>query len=410
MFSPEVQIIREKFAQFYKEKDFSVCFPTRLKRREFGFLLFRERAMLRHKKFEDVDRLVEFIGTLIPSHVYYSCAYFEAPEQEMERKGWLGADLVFDIDSDHIPSTCGKIHDSWLCRTCGFPGKGPSPAKCPRCGETRFDSKTWACEVCIESTKGEAIKLVNMLLEDFGISRKSVKAYYSGHRGYHVHVEDGDVHELDSVSRKEIVDYIIGLGLKSELHRFIDNKKIYITSTLEGGGWKKRIPFGIHEFMMKSTSDEVDKLGLSKSVSDYLAESRETLQDLGKRGWINMKGNPKSWKKIINLVVSKQSSRIDTVVTTDIHRLIRLNGSLHGKTAFMKTEVPLNGFDKFDPLKEAIAFKKGVIIVDIAEAPKFRIGDKIYGPYKNDLHVELPSAAALFLLCKGAAKVVSSNV
>ena len=410
MISQEAQTIREKFSEFYAEKDLAACLPPELKSREFGFLLFRERTMLRHRKFEDLKALREFISTIVPSDVYYSSAYFEDPEQEMEEKGWLGADLVFDIDSDHIPTACRKIHDRWLCRNCSLLGRGPSPERCPKCGEARFDSKTWACEVCIESVKSETIKLVSMLLEDFGFSRNSVKVYFSGHRGYHVHVDDESVHKLDSMARKEIVDYVIGLGLKAKLHRVVDNRRIPLASDLEEGGWKKRIGFGIYKLITESTSSEMDRLSLSKSVLKNLRESKEAMQTLGETKWINVKERGKSWEKIIDFVVSQQSSRIDTVVTTDIHRLIRLSGSLHGKTALMKVEAPLIGLSEFDPLKEAVAFKKGAIVVDIVEAPRFRIGDTFYGPYKNSLHVELPSAAALFLLCKNAAKVVKYSV
>jgi len=106
------------------------------------------------------------------------------------------------------------------------------------------------------------------------------------------------------------------------------------------------------------------------------------------------------------LAVEQESAKIDTVVTTDIHRLIRLAGSLHGKTGLMKIEAPPIGFDKFDPLEEAIAFKEGQVIVDVTEAPKFRIGNEYHGPFNNVSNVELPTAAALFLLCRGAAKVV----
>ena len=72
----------------------------------------------------------------------------------------------------------------------------------------------------------------------------------------------------------------------------------------------------------------------------------------------------------------------------------------------MKVEAPLNDLKKFDPLKEAIAFKEGKMAVDIKEAPKFRIEDITYGPFKDVLRKELPTATALFLLCKGAAQVV----
>ena len=37
--------------------------------------------------------------------------------------------------------------------------------------------------------------------------------FFSGHRGYHVHIENEAVRSLDAMARKEIVDYVTGLRL-----------------------------------------------------------------------------------------------------------------------------------------------------------------------------------------------------
>jgi DNA primase small subunit len=97
--------------------------------------------------------------------------------------------------------------------------------------------------------------------------------------------------------------------------------------------------------------------------------------------------------------------KIDTVVTPDINRLIRLPNSLHGKTGLKKLEFPITAIDDFDPLKSAVAFKTGEVTVHVSEAPQFRVEDEIYGPFERQ-KIELPTAAALMLLCKGVAKVV----
>jgi DNA primase small subunit len=110
------------------------------------------------------------------------------------------------------------------------------------------------------------------------------------------------------------------------------------------------------------------------------------------------------WKRIIEQSKERRSVHIDTAVTTDIHRLIRLTDSLHGKTGFKKTIVPLTGIESFDPLKEALAFKKGTLTLLVTDVPNFRIGNSSYGPFKNE-RVELPTAVALYLLCREAAKV-----
>ena len=114
--------------------------------------------------------------------------------------------------------------------------------------------------------------------------------------------------------------------------------------------------------------------------------------------------NLDSWKAIVYRGIMNQTTRIDTAVTIDTHRLVRMSNTLHGKTGLLKIRFPGNEIEKFDPFKKAIAFHKGEVEVHIEETPKFRLGDEIFGPYK-DKRVELPLAAALFLLCKGLAEV-----
>jgi hypothetical protein len=65
----------------------------------------------------------------------------------------------------------------------------------------------------------------------------------------------------------------------------------------------------------------------------------------------------------------------------------------------------MGDIEKFDPLKRAIAFKKGEATIYIEEAPEFRLGEERFGPFRKQ-KVVLPMATALFLLCKGAARVV----
>jgi DNA primase small subunit len=112
-----------------------------------------------------------------------------------------------------------------------------------------------------------------------------------------------------------------------------------------------------------------------------------------------------TWKKLFEFSAKSQSANVDTVVTTDVHRLIRTAGTLHSKTGLLKAEFSASSIEDFNPFKSAVAFKKGVSTVLVSDAPKFEIGDKTFGPFKNQ-KVELPMAAALLLVCKGRAEVI----
>jgi DNA primase small subunit len=402
--SSSLRFIQDKFAEYYANNVIQP--PSSIEQREFGFLLFKERMMVRHKGFENTGALNSFLRTIIPSHAYYSSAYYERPEEEMDEKGWLGADLTFDIDADHIPTPCGKIHDAWTCISCGFVGRGPSPEKCPKCEEQKFSQQTWLCETCLASAKTELIKLLDVLMKDFGFLAREIRVGFSGHRGYHIHIESEEIRAMDSMARKEIVDYLVGIGLEPNFHGL----GLLSGACLDDFGWRRRIINGTCEILKTATQEELEKIGLSKKAINSIVQNREAILENWKEkgailGRIHDVGD-KNWKKIFLHSIEKQSIKIDTVVTTDIHRLIRMNNTLHGKTGLKKVEVPITEIESFDPLRSAIAFKEGTVTVSVTESPQFRLREETYGPYKNQ-EVELPTAVAMLLLCKGTAKVTA---
>jgi len=115
--------VQNLFKHYYD--DVTVEIPVDLKAREFGFIFFGGEGMARHLSFEDQVKLNEFLKREVPLHAYFSSAYYKDPSAEdMDSKTWLGADLVFDIDADHIPTSCKLEHDLWLCLDCGYSSKG----------------------------------------------------------------------------------------------------------------------------------------------------------------------------------------------------------------------------------------------------------------------------------------------
>jgi DNA primase small subunit len=407
--------VRNMFREYYN-KDFSLSesLPT-IEKREFGFASF-ESWMLRHKGFKGEEELTAFLRDFVPKDAYFSCAIYETPEAEMEKKGWLGADLIFDIDADHIPTSCNKIHDEWTCGNCGFTGKGIPPTNCPTCNSEKFDVNTWPCEVCLASAKKETMKLLDMLLQDFGFSKNEVHIFFSGHRGYHVHVDSESVRTLDAVARKEIVDYISGLGFDIAIYGGSKSnwRRIPVLSSpsLDNVGWSGRIAKGVYDFILNGKEEDLVAAGLKRNVVETVLKNKESiLRNLNdSRILSSVKGvGPETWKKIAEFCVQNQSAKIDTVVTTDIHRLIRLTDALHGKTGLRKVGFSLSDINDFDPFKNAVAFKKGTVSVFVSDAPEFRLGDENFGPYKKQ-KVELPTAAALLLICRDRAEVVDQNV
>ncbi|GAF79166.1 unnamed protein product, partial [marine sediment metagenome] len=92
------------------------------------------------------------------------------------------------------------------------------------------------------------------------------------------------------------------------------------------------------------------------------------------------------------------------VVTTDIHRLIRLPKTLHGKTGWQVQTIPYGSLPDYDPLTRATVITGDHVWLEFRWAPKIKINDVEYGPYEEE-EAELPVGAALFFLCKKGARL-----
>ncbi len=159
--------------------------PPGLVSREWGFIFYDDTpgvAMRRHKAFNSEGELKDYLASMPPAHAYHSAAYYQYPQAPtMLEKKWLGADLIFDLDADHLPGVKNMSYSEMLA-----------------------------------NVKKEIIRLIDeFLIDDLGFREKDMDIVFSGGRGYHVHVRDPRVHALKSPERREIVDYLLGTGLDS---------------------------------------------------------------------------------------------------------------------------------------------------------------------------------------------------
>jgi DNA primase small subunit len=100
----------------------------------------------------------------------------------------------------------------------------------------------------------------------------------------------------------------------------------------------------------------------------------------------------------------------------DTHRLIRYPGSLHGKTGFKVQELTIKQMQEFNPLDQPddetdpiVFFSKNNVTLKLEiteeEVPSIKIKNFSYGPYKKGEKIDVPHHIAIFLLCKGVAKI-----
>jgi DNA primase small subunit len=352
--------------------------PSHLEKREYGFQLFGVQGMLRHISFGNGNELNEFLRSRVPQHAYYSTALYESPSApEMSGKGWLGAELVFDIDIDHVDTPCKELHDTWKCKNCGAEGRG-QPRACPVCGSENLERKSWVCDICINSARDEALKLLDLLENDFGVSRNEVAITFSGHRGFHIHVQREDFMSLDQDARREISDYVRGLGLEPELMLRRSKGGLYaFRYDAETPGWPGRIA----RYAALLLSERIAGSGLPEL--------------------------PKAeWEDLIKTAVNELSAKIDEKVTIDVHRLIRLPGTLHGKTGLKVLELTASELEALtaeDILKKAIVFGDEEVRVRMRKLPSRVL---LYTIESDSDVVNVPLHLALYLHLNGGAEVL----
>ncbi|MBD3405536.1 MAG: hypothetical protein GF411_05295 [Candidatus Lokiarchaeota archaeon] len=382
---------------------------------------------VRHLGFQNRDALLHELVQAAPHSVYHSAAFYETPVARfMHEKKWQGAELVFDIDADHLDSDCTNRHDSWKCNTpdCDEAGLGRPPSEgCSSCGGSSFSTRKWICDDCLKDAKENTLKLYDIFLtEDFGFASENIVLNYSGHRGYHLRIQDPRIYSLDSSARVEIVHYLQGTGFTTASLRskvaaddyktplVMVSEKIPLQTSaikeLSVPGWANRVPEAMIEFIRNIETYS----GTERWVKPLKASKQEAIHGLKKvpptlspkvRGV-----GEKSWQEIAVRAVEAYGANIDEPVTHDIKRVIRLIGSINGKTGFKVNRLTREQIDSFNPFSDAIAFNTGTLKVrtlgGIIKVPSFKIDSELFGPY-GDETLELPMPAAVFLLCKGVA-------
>ncbi|MEM2910688.1 MAG: DNA primase small subunit domain-containing protein [Nitrososphaerota archaeon] len=372
-----------------------------IERREFGYFTFGQKVMVRHISLKNPSELFNMIKKVTPLHIYHSAAYYQYPQAPMEEKVWLGAELIFDIDADHLNLSCKENHDFSICEDCRslLPSKSE---RCNNCGSVRIRRTDWVCENCIETAKKEVYKLLDFLEKDFGIPSSKISVNFSGNRGFHIAVNDEKLFMLDQTSRKEITDHILGSGLDPAYHGIPVNRKHYpITFDYTDASWKGRLAktaFEVIKGLQKPNIAERMIRLIGKREYSKLLQIRDSW--LASPKWETLK--PNIVKAIITLAVEEVRSMIDTIVTTDIHRLLRLANTLNGKTGFLAKKLELDTLEQFNPFSEAVVMPEDLSEVRIIYMPKINVCGEWYGPYRNSV-VRVPTHLAVLLLCKGIA-------
>jgi DNA primase small subunit len=394
------------FAEYYQHA--TIDPPDRLTRREFAAFPFAtETFMRRHATLRTPEEFREFLTTAVPRHVYYSSAYYRHPaEPSMSAKEWLGADLIFDLDSDHLRGAESLRYDEQLALV-----------------------------------KRKLIALLDdFLFGDFGVDPRETSIVFSGGRGYHVHVRSEGFRSLSSPERRELVDYVLGTGV--EPLRAVRTREQTVDllvgedaedSTGRRGrsavprarylvrpdapGWPGRTTRAVLELLdrwkrvgTKVAAEEMVGFGVPPAKARKWA--RALLEGDG-AAKIRATGTLEVFQKevpdeflaaVLPRAAIELQGETDAPVTTDIHRLIRLPGSIHGGTGLRVMPLSRSELDGFDPFRDAL-----VAPIDGARTTVTFVED-VHHPFpggglrgRRDATESLPTSLALFLVLRGEA-------
>lgn len=391
--------LKGEFLKYYRS-EFSHKHATLiddLARREWAFIPFSAQGtMKRHMAFASFDELKNYVShqDTVPMHMYCSSALYNYPgAPTMDGKEWSGADLVFDLDADHIPG-----------------------------------AEDMSYEAMLDKVKDEFITLVEeFLMGDFGFDRSEITLKFSGSRGYHAQVHSNDVLEFDQNMRRDIAEYIEGHNLPVYMKvNVIMNPQTKTTTHIpynaevDGvAGWKARSTRYLLRFLrtlaemprakaIKELS-AVKNLGRKRAAEFIDALHASNLDKIRSDRWLlalfsRILSGKKTLLNIIEHVHDMYRVHLDIPVTGDTHRLIRCPNSLHGKTSLCAKVFDISQMEGFMPLRDAIpeVFLKGnVTIVGLRNA-QFILNDITY-EIKADKKMEVETFAANFAIARGLA-------
>ncbi len=323
---------------FYEEEftlkpALEVLGPADFDKREFGFQIAKDNSVkfIRNISFESPEKLKEYVLENIPLAIYVGAIYNEGPnyfnQKSIQNLEWIRRELIFDIDLTEYDNV----------RPCSCTGKNQN------------------CEYCWELINVSIKWIHETLIEDFGV--KDIKWVFSGRRGVHAWILDRSMSYLDDEQRSAIVNYLTFFKGDGESAKISPSAKF---NTRYQERVKKVI---FNSFFNHTAIDQLEKIGFSKKRANIILEQRNKtgINDRfyssfvysTERSSTIVPSQPLPTRDKINQnVLLRWSPRLDTAVTIDLRRILRMPGSVHGESGKRVRFLDYDELEFFNPLYE----------------------------------------------------------
>ena len=373
---------------YYAEADL-FSFPA-MSRREFAFQAWSAPGPNdRHHCFPTPDVMRSIIRIKKPKAVFASNArYLDPGHFKMDKKSITGVDLAFDFDFGDLP-------------------------------EHELSDDFWAN---MDAVAVHVKRLLDKALPTLGFSSEDAIISFSGGKGFHVRIINNGVLSLSRNQRRNIRDFVRGNGLQ-DYHTFAKGKKSgKYSPRLDPeltGGWPEHYTDAASTYL-RTIHDS------PKSIAIEFVKANLPLHKSGEKKGQKKTPSEDSIKEIVDIVQSKSSvlnggvlskvftkknqmalvrdsiSRfailnngcaIDLSVTDDMRRILRVPGSIHGKTG-----LPCMLISRDELNSEAIKQKVPEVVgTDLLEVSIPHLAKTPFGVYEAGV-AELPRYEALAVL------------
>lgn len=325
-FQTEYRKLDAKLTQFknYFEKHFDIeqifevidpeSFPTR----EFGFergevVLSKDDEgtqiarlnfqFIRNKSFREPEELQEYLE-IFPIAGAYIGALYQDPLSSGSRSRtsvsihdtpWKGRELIFDLDLNEYDPV----------RTCGCKGRD-------------------YCTICWGLLQDAAVIMNETLQEDFGFER--LKWVFTGGRGYHCWVLDEELFDISQEQRSGIVHYmqLINDPLGEQRVEPIGSDATILRERIYATLMEK--------FVQQAPVSVFKEINIGKAA---LATLRKKVEAKNFQNHVELIPSKVGEEPFLEQLIKYYYPRIDHKVTIDTRRLIRMPGSVHGRTGLI---------------------------------------------------------------------------